>query len=386
MKVYLFGNILCLLLLGTTSLVAQDTAYPKAGDGIHSFLRRYDRVGDSYVKAFRELNTGKFTAKGGLIMGRKYIIPPFHPEDKRIAATEEGLMILPEEMQAVPAEEVQPDSIQEEQPLSPEEIQPIPAEKAQSLPLEAISRGTDPSIFGKKLSDMQPQSDRLRNTCFYIISGHGGPDPGAIARVGNRVLHEDEYAYDIALRLARNLMMEGATVYVIIQDPKDGIRDEMYLNNSSNETCMGKAIPRNQLERLKQRVDKVNEFYQRDKNKYDYIRAIDLHVDSRSKGKRIDVFFYHSNDNQSKKLATTMRDYFRMKYDTHQPGRGFGGFVEQRNLYVLRNLQPPSILVETGNIQNDFDRRRILQSDNRQALANWMAQAFYEDYKKNNRK
>ena len=77
-----------------------------------------------------------------------------------------------------------------------------------------------------------------------------------------------------------------------------------------------------------------------------------------------------------------MRDLFRVKYDTHQPGRGFGGFVEQRNLYLLRHLKPTSILVETGNIQNEFDRQRILSSNNRQALANWMAQAFFEDYKK----
>ena len=78
-----------------------------------------------------------------------------------------------------------------------------------------------------------------------------------------------------------------------------------------------------------------------------------------------------------------MRDYFQVKYDTHQPGRGFEGFVEERGLYVLRHLVPPSILVEVGNIQNEFDRRRILLGNNRQALANWMAQAFYEDYKKN---
>jgi N-acetylmuramoyl-L-alanine amidase len=281
-----------------------------------------------------ELNAGRLNARGGLELGTVYLIPPLHPGD--------------------------------EYPPSG----------------EMIPGGTYPAIFGKKQSGVTPQSDRLKNACFYIISGHGGPDPGAVARVGKRELHEDEYAYDIALRLARNLMTEGATVYVIIRDPNDGIRDEMYLNNSSGETCMGKPIPRKQLDRLKQRVDKVNELYERHKGTFDYIRAVDIHVDSRSKGKRIDVFFYHSSDKYSKLLATNMRDLFSVKYNAHQPGRGFGGFVEQRNLYVLRRLKPPSILVETGNIQNEFDRRRILLSDNRQAMANWMAQAFFEDYKK----
>ena len=68
-------------------------------------------------------------------------------------------------------------------------------------------------------------------------------------------LHEDEYAYDVALRLARNLMEEGAKVYIIIQDAKDGIRDDQYLNNSKRETCMGAPIPLNQVARLRQRCE-----------------------------------------------------------------------------------------------------------------------------------
>ena len=328
------ASLIGLFILSVTILPAQDMAYPVEGDGVLSFLRRWDRIGDTYVREFMELNADRVNAQGGLELGTVYLIPPLHPGDE------------------YPASE------------------------------EMLSVKTDPAIFGKKLGDIIPQSDRLKDACFYIISGHGGPDPGAIARVDKRVLHEDEYAYDMALRLARNLMMEGATVYVVIQDPNDGIRDEMYLNNSSNETCMGDPIPRDQLDRLKQRVEKVNRLYQKDKGKFKYVRAIDIHVDSRNKGKRIDVFFYHSDDKHSKSLATTMRDFFRTKYDAHQPGRGFGGFVEQRNLYVLRHLKPPSILVETGNIQNEFDRKRILSSNNRQALANWMAQAFYEDFKK----
>ncbi len=325
--------IIYLFSLVSLPLLSQDRAYPVEGDGILSFLRRWNRMDDSYVQEFINMNADRLNNQGGLELGTVYLIPPLHPGD-----------VYP--------------------------------------PLVTIPEGTDPTIFGPRWSDVTPRSDRLKNSCFFIISGHGGPDPGAIARVGNRVLHEDEYAYDISLRLARELMLDGATVHVIIQDPNDGIRDETYLNNSSDETCMGQPIPRDQLDRLKQRVNKVNEMHEQGKKAYDYVRAIEVHVDSRNKGKRIDVFFYHSQDNNSRLLATTMRDYFQVKYDTHQPGRGFEGFVEERGLYVLRHLAPPSILVEIGNIQNEFDRRRILLGNNRQALANWMAQAFYEDYKK----
>ena len=129
-------------------------------------------------------------------------------------------------------------------------------------------------LFGKQLANVKVTSNRLAGACFYVVSGHGGPDPGAIGKVGKYELHEDEYAYDIALRLARNLMQEGAEVRIIIQDAKDGIRDDSYLSNSKRETCMGDPIPLNQVQRLQQRCDKINALYRKDRKNYSYCRAI----------------------------------------------------------------------------------------------------------------
>ena len=210
-----------------------------------------------------------------------------------------------------------------------------------------------------------------------------GPDPGAIGRIGSVELHEDEYAYDVALRLARNLMEEGAKVYIIIQDAKDGIRDDQYLDNSKRETCMGAPIPLNQVARLRQRCEKINALYQKDRKSYTYCRSIFLHVDSRSKSHQTDVFFYHAPKSvNGKRLATTMKNTFESKYDRHQPNRGFSGTVSPRNLYVLANSSPAGVFVELGNIQNTFDQRRFVMSSNRQALAKWMMEGFITDYKK----
>ena len=237
-------------------------------------------------------------------------------------------------------------------------------------------------LFGKKLADVTVTSNRLQGACFYVVSGHGGPDPGAIGKIGKVELHEDEYAYDVALRLARNLMQEGAEVHIIIQDAKDGIRDSRYLSNSKRETCMGDAIPLNQVARLQQRCTKINELYRKDRKKYKYCRAIFLHVDSRSRSAQTDVFFYHAPKSVSgKKLAVTMKETFESKYDKHQPNRGFEGTVSSRNLYVLLQAAPVSVFVELGNIQNTFDQRRFVISSNRQALAKWMTEGFIADYK-----
>ena len=241
-------------------------------------------------------------------------------------------------------------------------------------------------LFGKKLSKVEVSGKRLLGACFYIVSGHGGPDPGAIGHLEGHQLHEDEYAYDVALRLARRLMQEGAEVRIIIQDKKDGIRDDRFLANSKRETCLGKAIPLNQLERLKQRCSAINTLYAKDKKEYRYCRSIFLHVDSRSKRQQTDVFFYHApGSSQGERLATGMKAMFESKYGKHQPNRGFSGTVEARNLYVLRNSTPVALFVELGNIQNAFDQRRFVIANNRQALANWITEGVVADFKKQKR-
>mgnify|MGYP001716186757 FL=1 len=322
----LFFTIFCV-----NRLQAQEKAFPKKGEGITLFLKRHNRTGISYQKQFIELNKNKLGKGNTLRIGVKYTLPPL--QGKEAVAS-------------------------------------------------AIKRANYEPLFGKELASYKVTSSELKGACFYLVSGHGGPDPGSIGRIGKIELHEDEYAYDIALRLARNLMQEGAEVRIIIQDAKDGIRDEAYLSNSKRETCMGSPIPLNQVQRLQQRCDKINALYRKDRKKYKYCRAIFIHVDSRSKGTQTDVFFYHSNRKaESKRLAKNMKETFESKYGKHQPNRGFSGTVSGRNLYVLAHTTPASVFVELGNIQNTFDQRRLVIPSNRQALAKWLMEGFIKDYK-----
>ena len=234
-------------------------------------------------------------------------------------------------------------------------------------------------LFGKAQASYPVISNSLKGTVFYLVSGHGGPDPGCIGKYNGKELHEDEYAYDIILRLGRELLKRGAKVHFIIQDAKDGIREQAVLKNSKRETCMGSPIPLSQVSRLDQRCAKINSLSRKDKETYK--RAIFIHVDSRSRHQRTDVFFYHKpKDQASKRLAKTMKSTFSRKYNRHQPGRGFSGTVDDRNLYVLRHTTPTSVFVELGNIRNQYDQQRIILSNNRQALANWLCEGFVTDY------
>lgn len=249
------------------------------------------------------------------------------------------------------------------------------------LGMNARKKGNYEPLLGKKYALYAVTSSSLKGAVFYLVSGHGGPDPGCIGKYQGKELHEDEYAYDIILRLGRELLKRGAKVYFIIQDKKDGIRNQAVLNNSKRETCMGKEIPLNQVARLQQRCDAINRLYRKDKSSYK--RAVFIHVDSRARHNQTDVFFYHApGSSKGKRLAKEVQRTFRAKYDRHQPNRGFDGTVSERNLFVLRKTNPVGVFLEVGNIQNAQDQKRLVIADNRQALANWITLALEKDFRK----
>lgn len=238
-------------------------------------------------------------------------------------------------------------------------------------------------IFGTAYQNVTILDNQLKGAVYYLKSGHGGPDPGAIGKLQGNLLCEDEYAYDVILRLGRKLIEHGATVYFITRDLNDGIRDAQFLKPDKDEVCYPDlTIPLNQVQRLKQRTDAINRLYL--KNKGSFQRMISIHVDARTKGQNIDVFFYYDKRSKTgQKAATILRNTFTDKYARHQPNRGYEGTVGDRNLYVVTNSLPVSVYIELGNIHHTRDQQRIISSNNRQALANWLAEGLIKDFKTN---
>ena len=74
----------------------------------------------------------------------------------------------------------------------------------------------------------------------------------------------------------------------------------------------------------------------------------------RSKGKNIDVFFYHhKNSKNGKRLAENIHESFKQKYAKHQPNRHYSGTVSSRSsLYLVKNTLTPMVYIELGNIKN----------------------------------
>ncbi len=244
-----------------------------------------------------------------------------------------------------------------------------------SEPVISDAPATTVSLFGSGYDKVTIKSDKLKGKVFYISSGHGGPDPGAMAKIGSQPICEDEYAYDVGLRLARNLIENGATVHIVVQDKNDGIRNDDLLDCDKDEKTMGiEVMPINQLARLRQRTDAINDLYakhQRAGAKEQVLVCI--HVDAQTANFRQDVFFYHFEHSKSgKKLANAVQDVFQEKYARYRADGSYKGTVSTRNLYMLRIPYPTTLYVELANIKNELDRKRILPATNRQALANWL--------------
>ncbi len=230
-------------------------------------------------------------------------------------------------------------------------------------------------IFGKKNAYIPLLDNKLRGKVFYVVSGHGGPDSGAVGKAGKRQLCEDEYAYDVSLRVVRNLLQHGAIAYMITRDPNDGLRSGEYLPCDRDEYCWGNyRIPRSQKTRLYQRSDAINELYKRHlKQGIKDQTMISIHIDSRNTSETTDVFFYHFPGSKSgRKLAKGLQRTFRNKYKQYRKNGKYNGSVTGRDLHMLREVKTNAVFVELGNIRNAYDQQRFMKENNRQALANWL--------------
>ncbi|WP_188503066.1 N-acetylmuramoyl-L-alanine amidase family protein [Pontibacter amylolyticus] len=325
------------------------------GDGIYTLLRRHGLNPPEHLQKFVEINKDRFGKDNGLIVGKTYTLPEG-------ASLAENTTVATDNTRVAPVESKTRSDVT-------------------AGPAKVAARVLEMPLFGEKYSRVEVKSAKLQGAVYYLSSGHGGPDPGAVGKYGNHDLAEDEYAYDVTIRLARVLMEHGATVYMIVQDPDNGIRDEGILKMDRNEVVYpNRPIPLNHSARLRQRTEAVNGLYLKHKGAYQ--RMLAIHVDSRSESQNIDVFFYHhENSKDGEQLAKSIHQTFTNKYRRYQPNRDYSGNVTQRSsLYVIKYSHPPTVFIELGNIRNVKDQRRFVISDNRQALANWIYEGLLSDY------
>ena len=394
------------IIISLPSLKAKDQflqVEARPGDGIYSILRRYQL--DNYscnFKKFYSLNSLK--RNSSLAAGRKYYVPvlvyEFNGKTIRTSIGNDdydlalSIQHYNEEMHDLKIRETSfRDDLQLWVPYhifncpeatlnipspvttDPEEAEVSPLEPTGHIPARQRKKSRVFPIFGPDFEYTPLKSNKLRGKVFYVVGGHGGPDPGAVGKLGNKRLCEDEYAYDVALRLCRNLIQHGATAYMINRDPNDGIRTGKILPCDEDEVLWGGVrMVRHQKTRLFQRSDIVNDLYE--KHRLQGVSeqiAIMIHVDSRTQREQIDLFFYyHPDSEESGKVARKLRNAMSKNYRKVQKNRQYNGTVSARDLHMLRETQPLSVYVELANIKNSLGQQRIILDRNRQLLANWL--------------
>lgn len=398
--------LLFLSFIFTSQLRSQDylEIRPKKGDGILLILRRYNLPTDSsYIKKFISLNKKNLTNKDEIILDRTYFMPialfvfdgttirsslgindynqakkiqdynnlMFEKKLKSKSFKSDNILWVP--IHLLDEKSSNNNNIEDKKPVETKEEVKKESDEQPITSTKSIKKQST-LIFGKKYKKIPKVNSKLSGYVFYLDPGHGGIDPGAIGEREGHEMTEDEYAYDVTLRLAHRLMQFGATVYMLVIDSTDGIRDEKYLKNNTDEYFgNGLSIQGDAKDRLQKRIDyltAIHNIYSKTTKE----RLIVIHVDSRDTSHRVDVFFYHNpGDDVSKKYAEKMMNTLNKKYERSQPGRGYKGSVTERNLYMLRNSPVLSVYIELGNIQNEKDQLRFISPNNRQAIANWLA-------------
>jgi len=382
-KPILYRAILYILLAAQCSLAQTYlTVKSKPGDGLYTLLRRYSLPTDMIAVAkFKDINKGGLRKNDQLLAGRNYQLPVLIvPYDGLSIASSLGLddKKIVDQIDQYNFKTYQAGLRQ--QPYTRSKLLWLPLHLWTPSAEKPLDQSTPETATGK----ITPRSQALKGCLFYLDAGHGGPDPGAIGRRGKDFLYEDEYAYDITLRLAKRLAEYGAAVQMIVQDPNDGIRDSAILAYDTDERyCDNSAISHDLAQRLADRAAIVNRLHRRNKTRYRRQIALILHVDSRSNAQRIDIFYYYQHGVQeSRVLAEILHNTIEKKYHAAQPGRGYDSSISTRNLHMLSALDPTTVYIELGNIRNPKDQERFIIPDNRQAVANWLCEGQLEAVRK----
>ena len=214
--------------------------------------------------------------------------------------------------------------------------------------------------FEREVDGLGRLSNTLRGWHLVLDPGHGGLDPGAVVRTldgrGNRLyVVEDEYVYDIALRVYVLLRLHGAQVTLTLLSPNHLIRssspptrtfvnekNEVYNSYQANKTNSRRNWPRGSNLAVRVRIAR-HAFAKTTKSRRIFLS---LHADIDPKAPEAPlVLYYESRNGRNRDLAS--KNFARILL----PALGAGARVRGQGLGVLRNNPAAvKVLVELRNL------------------------------------
>lgn len=183
----------------------------------------------------------------------------------------------------------------------------------------------------------------ITNRIIGIDPGHGGVDPGAVSKSG---LEEDDINLEIALKLKRYVEQSGG-IPVLTRETDEGLYTEK-----------SRTLREKKTEDLKNRKALIEnagcEVF------------VTIHLNSFTTPRYYGAqTFYSDNVADSQKLAYLIQDEFKNVLDEDNKRMP----NEKKDVYLINEMDIPSVLVEAGFLSNDIEARLLNTSKYQEKIA-----------------
>jgi hypothetical protein len=279
-------------------IFAQDNNFynviAEQGDGIFSLLRKQGLDPAKHYGAFLELNSDKIKKGSALKLGEEYKVPYADDSFKRT-----GLVI------------------------------------------EAVKDAEEP-IFDKELAQMSLKSNKLSDAVYYLLAD-------------NSIQGDKTFVDEVTKRLAADLMVHGAKVYILEEDT-------LHTPNSMGDY-----------------IEVINKRYLQHMGKYQ--RVLVIRAENVSGNRNMNVAVYHYNKStQGQRFADNIQNVFKEHSVSSKSSKEASLiFEDQNSLYLATNMLPAISLltIESGS---KASTNKISLKSNKKEFANLISNGIINDY------
>ncbi len=184
----------------------------------------------------------------------------------------------------------------------------------------------------------------ITNKIIGIDPGHGGVDPGAVSKTG---VLEDEINLEIALKLKRLVEQSGGIVIMTREEDKG-----LYTDKST-------TLREKKTEDLLNRKALIEEA--------ECQLFVSIHMNSFTNTRYYgSQTFYYDGNIENEKLASIIQEELKTVLDKENSRAA----AIRDDVYLIKELQIPSVLVEAGFLSNP-EEERLLQTEEYQEKIAW---------------